>query len=179
MEPDLNIAQMAADRGATACSPIRPQDIVVSQWVRMKCQFGCPHFGKGVACPPNLPSLPECRELFREYASAFLLRFEGRMERPEDRRAWTREINRSLLALERDVFLSGRPRALVFFVDPCNFCEPCAGARTTCRNPAQARPSPEGMGVDVFSTVRAAGMPIEVLTAKTDTMNRYALLLAE
>jgi hypothetical protein len=33
------------------------------------------------------------------------------------------------------------------------------------------------MAVDVFSTARAAGYPIEVLSDYDQTMNRYAILL--
>jgi predicted metal-binding protein len=32
---------------------IDPKKIIVSQWVRMKCQFGCGEYGHGAACPPN------------------------------------------------------------------------------------------------------------------------------
>jgi hypothetical protein len=35
------------------------------------------------------------------------------------------------------------------------------------------------MAVDVFSTVRAAGYPIQVLSDPTQEMNRYAFLLIE
>jgi predicted metal-binding protein len=40
-----------------------------------------------------------------------------------------------------------------------------------------ARPCPEALGVDVFSTLRKAGFPIEVLTEYGQKMNRYAFLL--
>jgi hypothetical protein len=45
--------------------------------------------------------------------------------------------------------------------------------------PRQARPSPESMAVDVFSTVRQVGYPIEVLSDYAQAMNRYAFLLLE
>ncbi|MFH1219242.1 MAG: DUF2284 domain-containing protein [Candidatus Eisenbacteria bacterium] len=51
--------------------------------------------------------------------------------------------------------------------------------RGECRNPAAARPSPEAMAVDVFSTVRQWDYPIEVLTDYSQAMNRYAFLLIE
>ena len=38
---------------------------------------------------------------------------------------------------------------------------------------------PEGMAVDVFSTVRQYGLPIEVLDDYKKLMNRYAFLLVE
>jgi len=33
---------------------IDPEKIVVSQWVRMKCTFGCGNFGRNACCPPNV-----------------------------------------------------------------------------------------------------------------------------
>jgi hypothetical protein len=35
------------------------------------------------------------------------------------------------------------------------------------------------MSVDVFTTVRKVGYPIEVLTDPNQTMNRYAFLMVE
>jgi len=58
-------------------------------------------------------------------------------------------------------------------------CAKCAGTRAECKAPESARPSVEGMAVDVFATVRQLGYPIEVLTDYHQAMNRYALLLVE
>jgi predicted metal-binding protein len=51
--------------------------------------------------------------------------------------------------------------------------------REDCKNPRLMRPSPEGMAVDVFATVRQFGFPIQVLSDYTQAMNRYAFLLVE
>jgi predicted metal-binding protein len=158
---------------------IDPQRIVVAQWVRMKCAFGCGEYGKCAACPPNTPSVPECERFFREYTRAVVFRFAKTVARPEDRRAWSRDVNRKLLDLERAVFLAGCPKAFLLFMDSCHLCETCAPARAECRHPKLARPAPEAMAVDVFSTVRACGYPIEVLTDYGQEMNRYALLMIE
>jgi predicted metal-binding protein len=158
---------------------IDPQRIVVAQWVRMKCAFGCGEYGTCAACPPNTPPVPECERFFREYARAVVFRFAKTVARPEDRRAWSREVNRKLLDLERAVFLAGCPKAFLLFMDSCHLCETCAPTRGECHHPKLARPAPEAMAVDVFSTVRACGYPIEVLTDYGQEMNRYALLMIE
>jgi predicted metal-binding protein len=62
-------------------------------------------------------------------------------------------------------------------MDECSLCPDCPGRRLACKNPAQARPSAEALGVDVFGTVRKLGYPIDVLTDTTQEMNRYAFLL--
>jgi predicted metal-binding protein len=44
---------------------IDPKDIIVSQWVRMKCAFGCGEYGRNATCPPNTPSVAECDKFSR------------------------------------------------------------------------------------------------------------------
>jgi predicted metal-binding protein len=153
--------------------------IVVSHWVRMKCTFGCEGYGTRVTCPPNLPAVSECQHFFREYEHATIFHFNKAMEKPEDRSAWTRSINQNLQKLERDVFLKGHQKAFMLFVAPCNLCDDCSDKKTECNNPGWSRPSLEGMAIDVFSTARNVGFPIEVLTDYNQEMNRYGLLLIE
>jgi predicted metal-binding protein len=156
-----------------------PKDIVVAQWVRMKCLFGCDEYGKTGTCPPHTPSVPECERFFREFKQAAIFRFEKKVDKPEDRHAWGRGINRRLLGLERDVFLAGHVKAFLLFMDSCNLCVKCPGPRSECKEPKLARPAPEAMAVDVYSTVLRAGYPIEVLPDFERAMNRYAFLLVE
>ena len=113
----------------------------------------------------------------REYSLAAVFHFTKRVDRPEDRHAWTREKNLQLLKLERRIFVSGYRKAFLLFLDSCGICEKCTGEKTRCKHPEQARPTPEALGVDVFATVRPVGFPIEVLSNYDQTMNRYAFLL--
>ncbi len=63
---DLDKSQYATletifeDDGFTDFKWIAPEQIVVAQWVRMKCMFGCSNFGRKAACPPQTPSVSEC-----------------------------------------------------------------------------------------------------------------------
>jgi predicted metal-binding protein len=156
---------------------IAPDSIVVANWVRMKCMFGCKDFGQTATCPPNTPSVDECRTFFSEYIHAVMFHFSGSVEKPEDRHDWTKKINARLLKLERDVFLAGFHKTFVLFVDPCNFCEDCMPNKGECLVPQNARPSPEGMAIDVFATARNSGFTINVLTDYSQEMNRYGILL--
>jgi len=156
---------------------INPKMIVVSQWVRMKCMFGCGEYGRAGACPPETPSVAECREFFHEYSDAVILHFEGVMDKPEDRHAWSAKINARLVKLERAVFLAGFERAFQLFMDSCCFCHECTGNRKTCHHPRMARPAPEAMAVDVYTTVRKAGFNINVLSGYSQKMNRFAFLM--
>jgi len=158
---------------------IDPKTIIVSHWVRMKCMFGCGEYGRTATCPPNVPSVDECRKFFLDYRHAVIFHFEKKVDNPEDRHAWTRRVNLGLVDLEREVFLSGRKKAFLLFMDSCTICAQCTGKRETCLDPRKARPTPEAMAMDVFSTVRRAGYPIKVLARTDETMNRYAFLLVD
>ena len=165
------------EKGYTGYKWIDPEKIIVSQWVRMKCKFGCGEYGRGGACPPNTPSVAECEQFFREYSDAVILHFEGLMDKPEDRHAWSRKINAKLVMLEREVFLAGYERAFMLFMDSCCFCKECTGDRETCTEPRMSRPAPEAMAVDVYSTVRQYDFPINVRTDFDQKMDRYAFLM--
>lgn len=165
--------------GFTDYKWIDPRNIMVSEWVRMKCTFGCKSYGKNATCPPSMPPVSDCRRFFDEYQVGVIFHFEKTVEKPEDRHAWSRQTNLALLKLEKAVFLAGFQKAFLLFMDSCSLCAECAGKKEDCKNPQSARPSPESMAIDVFSTVRKFGYPIQVLIDYTQAMNRYAFLLIE
>lgn len=165
--------------GFTDFKWIDPLDIIIGQWVRMKCMFGCGDYGQNASCPPNVPSVSECRQFFNEYKTAAIFHFAKKVDKPEDRFAWTREINQKLIELEKETFLFGCQKAFVLVIDSCTLCEKCTGLREKCIDPRLVRPTPEAMAIDVYSTVKKQGYPIQVLTDYSQTMNRYAFLLIE
>ena len=171
------MGKLLAARGLADYRWIDPEGIAVAEWVRMKCRFGCDGYGKGACCPPNVPSVAECRAFFDEYALGAVLRFETRCPDHGERRRWSNEKIRELAALERDVFLAGYERAFVLVFATCHLCAKCATTRAECAQPGLARPTPEAFAVDVFSTVHRIGYPIEVTTSLDDVQNRYAILL--
>jgi predicted metal-binding protein len=179
MKSQTELEALFLKHGYTDFKWINPEDLVVSQWVRMKCTFGCGNYGRNASCPPNTPSVAECREFFSEYRTAALFHFEKRVDKPEDRHTWSNEVNQELLKLERAVFMAGYEKAFLLFMDSCAMCQDCPGRRVKCRHPRAARPSPESMAVDVFSTVKQYGYPIEVLSDYDQAMNRYAFLFVE
>jgi predicted metal-binding protein len=158
---------------------IDPNKIIVSQWVRMKCMFGCGEYGNNSSCPPNVPSVSECEKFFHEYSMAVIFRFAKKVDKPEDRHKWSTKVNMKLFKLEQEVFLSGYERAFLLFMDSCSLCEDCPGERQKCKEPRSARPSPEALAVDVYSTVKQYSFPIEVLTDYSQEMNRYAFLMVK
>ena len=124
-----------------------------------------------------MPSVSECERFFHEYQDAVIFRFEKAVDPPEDRHKWSKKVNIKLAKLERDIFLSGYERAFMLFMDSCGICADCTANREECKEPKSARPSPESIAVDVYSTVRQFGFPIEVRTDYSQEMNRYAFLM--
>jgi len=171
------VAAILADRGFADHRWIDPKEIAVAEWVRMKCRFGCDGYGKGACCPPNVPSVAECRAFFAEYALGAVIHFETRCADHAERRKWSNGKIRELVALERELFLAGYERAFALVFATCHLCAKCAPTRAECALPALARPTPEAFAVDVFSTVRGIGYPIEVTRSLDDLQNRYAFLL--
>jgi predicted metal-binding protein len=164
------------------CSDFRwiaPEQIIVAQWVRMKCMFGCGEYGRCGTCPPNTPSVAECERFFREYREAVVFHFPKTVASPEDRHAWSRGINARLFKLERAVFLAGFERAFCLYMDSCGFCSECAGDLSTCKEPRIARPSPEAMAMDVYATVRRFGYSIKVRSGVDQQMDRFAFLMVQ
>ena len=158
---------------------IDPKSFIVAQWVRMKCQYGCKEYGKSAVCPPNTPTVNECKQFFQEYSEAVLFHFQAAVKKPENRFLWTKKINSKLNKLERDVFLLGYQKAFLLYMDTCCLCEDCESERIKCKYPKLARPAAEALAVDVFATVRQYNYPIDVLNDYSQTMNRYAFLLIE
>lgn len=179
MPDKKTIETLARNHGFPDFRWISGADVAVRQWVRFKCMYGCPSFGRKAGCPPDVPSLAECRELFSEFDHILVMQITGKLADPSELEEWSRKTNLSLLPLEREIFLSGYPKALLLFMDECRLCDECPATRTACKNPSLARPCPEALAIDVFSTVRNAGFPLEVLTEFTQEMNRYAFLLVE
>ena len=157
---------------------INPHEIVVAQWVRVKCTFGCSDYGLG-ACPPNTPSVAECEKFFREYKSGFIIRFKkftGKDSYPVE---WSSKITEKLLEIEREIFLAGYHKVFLFNQTCCNLCDDCPGNRLECKDKKRSRPSPESFAVDVYQTVRKFGMKINVVAISPAEIHRISILLIE
>ncbi|MGD0229256.1 MAG: DUF2284 domain-containing protein [Syntrophorhabdales bacterium] len=167
--------------GFTDFKWIKAGDIRTGQWVRFKCLFGCPVYGTRASCPPNVPSVEECREFLSEYDDVAIFHFEKSFASTKrgDRASWGRELAARLLTLERDVFLAGYYKAFLVSFQACARCDECAGNRLDCKDRKSSRPGADALGIDVYATARGVGYPIQPLKDYDETMNRYAFLLIE
>lgn len=157
---------------------IDPQEISVAQWVRVKCEFGCSDYGLG-ACPPNTPTVDECRNFFKDYNQGLVIRLTKLADKDNYPSDWSGEMTNKLLELERKIFLAGFQKAFLLNQTCCCLCKDCSGDRVNCRDKRKSRPSPEAFAVDVYKTVRNIGMEINVVNENPSEMNRIAILLIE
>jgi predicted metal-binding protein len=165
-------------RGFADFRYINPQkDIVMAEWTHFHCFFGCPNYGKSGTCPPAIPPLDVCRRMVDEYTRAVILHFTREGGVPNN----DRDMMLKLAALERDFFKYGCYKAFLLEFGPCALCDKCAaeGTRIKCVDKVNSRPGADALGIDVFQTVRNAGYEIQTLKDKTETENRFAILLIE
>lgn len=146
---------------------IEAENIHVTDWADLRCRFGCNRYGTG-HCPPNSPSAAKTRQVLEDYSHALLL--EG--EPPG------RDFQRQVLAAEKAAFVAGFHKAFAYWAGPCEICDTCV-TDGVCRNPRDSRPSMEGAGIDVFTTVRQAGFSLRTLPNQGDFVKFFALLLLE
>jgi len=165
MEKYRKYLDRAKKLGAKNAKIILATSVVTAEWVRLKCQFGCDGYGQSLACPPLSPTPEQTRRTLQSYKHALLVHGDEYTD--------IREI---VSTLEREIFLDGYWKAFAMASGPCELCARC---KDFCKYPEKARPSMEACGIDVFTTVRSNGFPIEVVRSRRDKPNYYGLVLLE
>jgi predicted metal-binding protein len=159
--------KVALSMGALDAKLIDPKDIVVADWVRLKCQYGCGGYNRILTCPPFSPTAEQMRRVLQGYSRALFMRV------PNETQA-TRDM---LAKLERHIFLAGYHSAFGLHAGPCELCKECNLQR--CTHPRIARPSLEACGIDVYATARKNGFPIRVRKTRREKPTYYSMVLIE
>ena len=166
MAKHAKYVKRAKELGAKNAKIIPAQSVVTAEWVRLKCQFGCGGYGGALTCPPNSPTPEETGRMLTHYKHGLLIHGDEHTD-----------IKDVVVTLEREIFLDGCHKAFGMGAGPCHlWSKKCP---KSCRHPVKARPAREACGIDVFTTVRANGFPIEVLNAEDCQGNYYGLVLIE
>lgn len=180
-------------------TPISSGIVVVADWVRWKCRFGCRGYGKHLCCPPYSPTPQETRAMLSSYRHAVLVRFQAEPDRDllpghPHHALWgsVTALHRTIFELERRAFLSGCHKAFGMGALPCTLCERCVAEerleedRTVteildarCRHKDLMRPSMEACGIDVFQTLRNAGFGPEVLKDYAERVELFGMVLLD
>ena len=169
-------------------APISGREVVVADWVRFKCRYGCKGYARHLSCPPYAPSPAETRAMLAEYETGLLLRFDGVPGRPsfrpdeipDDFHMFFRDlilwVNTTVHRIEKTAFYDGFYKAFGFGGYPCAFCEECVAEervgpvdeslRRCCREMDRVRPSMEAAGMDVFATARKVGWELTTIPVR-------------
>jgi predicted metal-binding protein len=173
------LVRLAKTMGASDAKIIKPSEVIVRNWVRLKCQYGCNGYGKRLTCPPYSPTPEETRQVLKEYEWAMLMKFEGAPAGDGDgAELYESSLPKIVVKIEREIFLKGYHSAFGLVAGPCSLCEDECSLEK-CRHPREARPSMESCGIDVFMTIRNAGFKINVAKTRKDKPTFYGLILIQ
>ncbi|HOK57872.1 DUF2284 domain-containing protein [Methanothrix sp.] len=173
--------------------------VIVGEWVRWKCRYGCRAYGKHLCCPPYAPSPEETRRMLEDYDFAVLARFSptptpGYEPRRLHHYLWDSltALHKTIFELERQAFLMGCYKAFGMGAMPCTFCETCIAEEkiargeapapmdaVLCRHKEMMRPSLEACGIDVFATLRNAGCDLSVLRSYQERFSLFGMVLLD
>jgi hypothetical protein len=67
------LLKRALELGAERAKIIDTETIVMAEWVKWKCQYGCPLFEKDPFHPPFAPDAESTKKVLKEYTRAILL----------------------------------------------------------------------------------------------------------
>lgn len=193
------LERFAIEAGAYRARAFSARLIAIDERVKLKCQIPlCPHYGKTLTCPPNVPPLEEFVKAVKRYRSALLV--QTRSSVTGDIAASDREevlkflkapgalqaekggektgtekdlgalkiaamqLHKLVNAVEGKAMSLGFPYALGLIGGECMLCPECVGQSSgkSCRRHFEARPSMEGVGIDVVKTSARAGLPFEL-----------------
>jgi predicted metal-binding protein len=151
--------------GSTYAKVIPISSIVIDERVRLKCLVPlCNKYNQNLMCPPNLPSVEEFRKSLKKYSKALFVQLvfdkKGKVMKAEARK-YGLKLHKIIHELEKEALSSGFPLAAGLIGGSCKLCRKCVGPAKPCRYPLIARPSIEGMGIDVIQTAKKIGRPFD------------------
>jgi len=179
---------IALEGGATAIKPISARDVIVAQWVRNKCSFGCRNFGNRFTCPPYAPTPKETADTLLSYHKALLVEFGKFHLDLLKKESALKMVQKVLNDMERTAFLCGYEKAYSYTAGPCALCPECSAQKIEdpnlfhkkeCKHPREARPAMEAASIDVYTTVRNAGFELQVVENESQAFKFFGLLLLE
>ncbi|MCP8304100.1 MAG: DUF2284 domain-containing protein [archaeon] len=175
------LSEIAIKSGASKAKPIKAEQIIVDERVLLKCRYPpCMWYGQCLMCPPFTPSPQEFSRYLQKYRYAVIVQFEfpypdelatrvnkdvtlpdlfremgRRLENSIDV-AW-KDLQKIVSIIEREAFNRGYYFATGLLAASCRLCDRC-NPDMPCRHPFEARPSMEAVGIDVYATIKNAGL---------------------
>ena len=159
----------AAQPGVVEARVIDAGEVVFDPRTLLKCMYGCTGWNNCWVCPSAPGGLRpwEAEPIFRRYQAAVVIH-------SRDKNA----SQKASFALESKAFVDGFYFA--FSLSDCGLCPECSyRSGDPCRFPKQARPAAQGVGIDVFATVRKLGLPLRTLAGEEEEQNWYSFVFLE
>lgn len=144
-----------------------PSEVVVEDWVRAKCQYGCLNYGKNLTCPPFSQDAEATRRMLGEYSSAIWI--TGRTDYQVAEASWR---------IESHCFFRQHYRAFGMAAGPCKICPDC-DLTHGCRYPNRARPAMESLGINVIATAERLGYSARVVQPGEWCIQFFGLVLVD
>ena len=184
-----DLCSYAHDLGASEAAIINARDVVLDERTLLKCMVPmCINYGINLTCPPNSISFDDFKRIVMKYSSAILIKVGGiTHSKPEDINGhnslsdmWNssadfdsdylqalkqgqEKMYNIIEKLESMCLKAGYTFATGLSGGGCSLCNECVGKSSglPCRHPFKARPSMEGLGIDVVVTAAKAGIQLQ------------------
>jgi predicted metal-binding protein len=135
--------------------------IVFEERVKLKC-FHCKRHNVNWTCPPNIPDL-DYKKLLQEYENMAVIVYRCEIDDSINmdaiRISSTNELHKSMLKMEKWLWLKNEVMALSFIGGSCKLCKTGCG-KEKCTIPDMARIPFEALGVNVLKTMQNIGVDV-------------------
>jgi len=173
--------QKAVELGASKAEVIPAQWVKIDERVRLKCMVPpCPNYGRCGYCPPYTPEPEFMRKAFSQFNWAVLFNIDVPTEYFADIERYyphgkehQMKTDEVAAMVETLAFADGYRFAMGFGAGGCrdalcnnSLCQMLDSGR--CRFILKARPSMEGVGIDVFGLVAKVGWEIYPIYNRVD-----------
>ncbi len=181
LKKDLqNYTAFAVEMGASDTRIIPAGTVRFDERVRLKCSVPkCHLYGSSPNCPPYTPGVADMRKTMKKYRWAVVVKHDvEQVEDFVDQKKWLkghekhqRKIHDLVSAVESAAYNDGYYFAAGFAAGGCKttLCsgQPCGFLDSgRCRFPLKARPSMEGVGIDVFELITRLGWDVYPIASK-------------
>ncbi len=176
------IKKLCWEMGIDEIIPVPTNLIVVSEWVRLKCKYGCQRYGKSWCCPPETPTPDSVRSILKEYEFGLIL--SGMISNPffyrNDQRKRRIQVKlwKASVTIERQLFLRGYYKVFSLISENCALCKTCLYPQA-CAFPEERRPSLEAFSIDIFETLRKVGKEWKIYQKKLEPYRHYSIILVQ
>lgn len=153
---------------------IRNEDFVYEERVQLNC-FYCSRYNTKWTCPPKIPPI-NYKKIISKYNNLYILKYERNFQKEDFdvvRNESTNAIHRTLLQMEKFLYINNNSLAISFIGGSCKLCKNGCG-KERCNNPGMARIPLEATGVNVIKTLENIG--IKVQFPIKDRFYRYGLI---